>query len=180
MWNDTARETLRKYYEREDTLSLGVCNGCQLMIELNLLFGGAQAPRHVKMEHNVSHKFESQFVNITIPRNNSVMFGSLSGVRTGIWVAHGEGRFTFDAPLSSFNIVGRYSYSAYPANPNGSTGAVAAIASADGRHLAMMPHLERAIFPWQCAYYPYARRNDEVTVWIDAFVNARKWIEQHI
>ena len=180
MWNDTARETLRKYYEREDTLSLGVCNGCQLMIELNLLFGGVQAPRHVKMEHNVSHKFESQFVNITIPRNNSVMFGPLSGVRTGIWVAHGEGRFTFDAPLSSFNIVGRYSYSAYPANPNGSTGAVAAIASADGRHLAMMPHLERAIFPWQCAYYPYARRNDEVTVWIDAFVNARKWIEQHI
>ncbi len=180
MWNETARETLRRYYDRPDTLSLGVCNGCQLMIELNLLFGGPDAPRPVKMNHNVSHKFESQFVNMTVPRNNSVMFGSLSGVRTGIWVAHGEGRFSFNAPLSQFNIVGKYSYNEYPANPNGSTGAVAALASADGRHLAMMPHLERAIFPWQCAYYPYSRRNEEVTVWIDAFVNARKWIEKHI
>lgn len=178
-WNDTARETLRRYYAREDTLSLGVCNGCQLMIELNLLFGGGDdAP--VRMCHNVSHKFESEFVGITIPKNNSVMFGSLSGVRTGIWVAHGEGRFAFSKPLKDFNVVGRYSYSQYPGNPNGSTGAVAALASADGRHLAMMPHLERAIFPWQCAYYPYARRNDVVTVWIEAFVNARKWVEQHV
>ena len=178
-WNDTARETLRRYYAREDTLSLGVCNGCQLMIELNLLFGGGDdAP--VRMCHNVSHKFESEFVGITIPKNNSVMFGSLSGVRTGIWVAHGEGRFAFSKPLKDFNVVGRYSYSQYPGNPNGSTGAVAALASADGRHLAMMPHLERAIFPWQCAYYPYARRNDEVTVWIEAFVNARKWVEEHV
>ena len=178
-WNETARETLRRYYAREDTLSLGVCNGCQLMIELNLLFGGGDdAP--VRMCHNVSHKFESEFVGITIPKNNSVMFGSLSGVRTGIWVAHGEGRFAFSKPLKDFNVVGRYSYSQYPGNPNGSTGAVAALASADGRHLAMMPHLERAIFPWQCAYYPYARRNDEVTVWIEAFVNARKWVEEHV
>ena len=178
-WNETARETLRRYYAREDTLSLGVCNGCQLMIELNLLFGGGDdAP--VRMCHNVSHKFESEFVGITIPKNNSVMFGSLSGVRTGIWVAHGEGRFAFSKPLADFNVVGRYSYSQYPGNPNGSTGAVAALASADGRHLALMPHLERAIFPWQCAYYPYARRNDEVTVWIEAFVNARKWVEEHV
>lgn len=177
-WNETARETLRRFYAREDTLSLGVCNGCQLMIELNLLFGGGDdAP--VEMCHNVSHKFESEFVNVTIPQNNSVMFGSLSGVRTGIWVAHGEGRFSFKKPLKDMNIVGRYSYTQYPGNPNGSTGAVAALASADGRHLAMMPHLERAIFPWQCAYYPYARRNDEVTIWIEAFVNARKWVEAH-
>ncbi|MDE6278147.1 MAG: phosphoribosylformylglycinamidine synthase [Muribaculaceae bacterium] len=177
-WNETARETLRRYYAREDTLSLGVCNGCQLMIELNLLFGGGEdAP--VAMEHNVSHKFESAFVNMTIPQNTSVMFGSLSGVRTGIWVAHGEGRFSFKKPLKDMNVVGRYSYHKYPGNPNGSTGDVAALASADGRHLAMMPHLERAIFPWQCAYYPNARRNDDVTVWIEAFVNARKWVEGH-
>ena len=177
-WNETARETLRRFYAREDTLSLGVCNGCQLMIELNLLFGGGDdAP--VEMLHNTSHKFESEFVNMTIPQNNSVMFGSLSGVRTGIWVAHGEGRFAFKKPLKEMNVVGRYSYTRYPGNPNGSTGAVAALASADGRHLAMMPHLERAIFPWQCAYYPRSRRNDEVTIWIEAFVNARKWVEAH-
>ena len=178
-WNETARETLRRYYAREDTLSLGVCNGCQLMIELNLLFGGGDdAP--VRMCHNVSHKFESEFVGITIPKNNSVMFGSLSGVRTGIWVAHGEGRFAFSKPLADFNVVGRYSYSGYPANPNGSADDIAGMASADGRHVAIMPHPERAIFPWQCAYYPYARRNDEVTVWIEAFVNARKWVEEHV
>ncbi len=177
LWNDTAAATLRRYYDREDTLSLGVCNGCQLMIELNLLFGiGGERP--VEMAHNRSHKFESQFVNMTIPENNSVMFGPLSGVRAGIWVAHGEGRFVFRKAMSEFNIVGRYSYKDYPANPNGSTGAVAALASADGRHLAMMPHLERAIFPWQWAYCPSAHRNDEVTVWLDAFVNARRWIEE--
>ncbi len=147
------------------------------MIELNLLFGiGGERP--VEMAHNRSHKFESQFVNMTIPENNSVMFGPLSGVRAGIWVAHGEGRFVFRKAMSEFNIVGRYSYKDYPANPNGSTGAVAALASADGRHLAMMPHLERAIFPWQWAYCPSAHRNDEVTVWLDAFVNARRWIEE--
>lgn len=175
-WNDTARATLERYYSRPDTLSLGVCNGCQLMIELNLL--GLPDDKRPKMLHNVSHKFESEFVNVTIPANTSVMFGSLAGVRTGIWVAHGEGRFSFPGSASDLNVAMRYSYKAYPGNPNGSKGAVAGIASADGRHVAMMPHLERAIYPWQCAYYPRARRNDQVTVWIDAFINARRWIEQ--
>ncbi len=177
LWNDNARKTLRRFYERTDTLSLGICNGCQLMIELNLI-----NPNHTKptrMGHNDSHKFESQFVGVTIPKNNSVMFGPLSGIKTGIWVAHGEGKFNLPMPLDQYNIVARYSYNAYPGNPNGSRAAVAGICSDDGRHLAMMPHLERAIFPWQCAYYPEAHRNDAVTPWIDAFVNARKWIEEN-
>ncbi|MDE6322268.1 MAG: phosphoribosylformylglycinamidine synthase, partial [Muribaculaceae bacterium] len=176
-WNDTARETLKRYFERPDTLSLGICNGCQLMIELGLI--NPEHKRPTKMLHNISHKFESQFLGLTIPKNNSVMLGSLAGYRLGIWVAHGEGRFHLPEPLSSYNIVAKYSYSQYPGNPNGSRGAVAGICSADGRHLAMMPHLERAIFPWQCAYYPYSRRNDDVTPWLDAFVNARKWVERH-
>ena len=83
-------------------------------------------------------------------------------------------------PLDSYNIVAKYSYSAYPANPNGSRAAVAGICSDDGRHLAMMPHLERAIFPWQCGYWPASRAKDEVTPWIDAFINARKWVEEHV
>ena len=174
-WNETARKTLEAYYKRPDTLSLGVCNGCQLMIELNLL--GLPDSIRPKMLHNVSHKFESEFVNVTVPANDTVMFGSLSGVRTGIWVAHGEGRFAFSGKTSELNVIAKYSYSAYPGNPNGSKGAVAGIASADGRHVAMMPHLERAIYPWQCAFYPRSRRNDQVTVWIDAFVNARRWVE---
>ena len=176
-WNDTARKTLEKYYSRPDTLSLGVCNGCQLMVELNLL--GLPENMRPKMLHNVSHKFESEFVTVSVPQNDTVMFGSLSGVRTGIWVAHGEGRFAFPGKTSDMNVIAKYSYSSYPGNPNGSKGSVAGIASADGRHVAMMPHLERAIYPWQCAYYPRSRRNDEVTIWIDAFVNARRWVEQH-
>ncbi len=178
LWNDTARETIERFYKRDDTLSLGICNGCQLMIELNLL--GIDHNRLPRMEHNMSHKFESQYLGVTIPENDSVMFGSLSGMKMGIWVAHGEGRFMLPQSLDSYNVVARYSYKTYPGNPNGSRGAVAALASSNGRHVAMMPHLERAIFPWQCAYYPATRRRDEVTPWIDAFVNARKWVEQHM
>lgn len=175
LWNDKAKETLKRYFERKDTLSLGICNGCQLMIELNLI-----NPEHAKptrMEHNRSHKFESQFLGLTIPQNNSVMLGSLSGSKLGIWVAHGEGKFNLPESMSKYNVVAKYSYSAYPGNPNGSKASVAGLASADGRHLAMMPHLERAIFPWQCGFYPASRANDEVTPWIQAFINARKWVE---
>ena len=177
LWNDKAKQALKKFYSRKDTLSLGICNGCQLMIELNLI--NPDHAKRTRMEHNTSHKFESQYLGVTIPENNSVMFGSLAGMKTGIWVAHGEGRFNLPMPLSEYNIVAKYSYAAYPGNPNGSKASVAGICSADGRHLAMMPHLERAIFPWQCAYYPASRRSDEVTPWIDAFINARRWIEQH-
>ncbi|MDE5721059.1 MAG: phosphoribosylformylglycinamidine synthase [Paramuribaculum sp.] len=177
LWNDNARTALERFYKRTDTLSLGICNGCQLMVELNLI--NPEPPKRARMEHNDSHKFESQFLGVTVPENNSVMFGPLSGMKTGIWVAHGEGKFVLPMPLENYNVVARYSYASYPGNPNGSRGAVAGICSADGRHLAMMPHLERAIFPWQCGYYPASRRSDEVTPWIDAFVNARKWIENH-
>ena len=176
LWNETAKRALDNFYKRDDTLSLGICNGCQLMIELNLI-----NPEHrqcATMEHNDSHKFESQFVGLTIPENNSVMFKSLSGSKLGIWVAHGEGKFNLPEGVESYNVVAKYGYASYPANPNGSPKAVAGIASADGRHLAMMPHLERAIFPWQCGFYPENRRNDEITPWVEAFVNARKWIEE--
>ncbi len=176
LWNKKAKQALDNFFKRDDTLSLGVCNGCQLMMELNLIC--PEHPKKATMEHNISHKFESQFVGVTIPENNSVMFSSLAGMKTGIWIAHGEGRFNLPMPLKDYNVALKYSYAAYPANPNGSRGAVAGLCSADGRHLAMMPHLERAIFPWQCAYYPRSRRNNDVTPWIDAFVNARQWIEQ--
>lgn len=176
VWNDNAKKALENFYARPNTLSLGICNGCQLMIELGLL-----TPNHdqkPKMLHNDSRRFESNFVGLTIPQNNSVMFGSLSGSKLGVWVAHGEGKFSFPRPISEYNVIANYTYDAYPANPNGSPVAVAGIASADGRHLAMMPHLERAIFPWQCAHYPQERTaSDQITPWIEAFVNARKWVE---
>jgi phosphoribosylformylglycinamidine synthase len=176
LWNERAKASLEAFFKRDDTLSLGICNGCQLMIELNLI--NPEHEHKTKMEHNISHKFESQFLGLTIPENNSVMLGSLSGTKLGVWVAHGEGKFNLPEKADKYNIVARYNYASYPGNPNGSRGAVAALASQDGRHLAMMPHPERAIFPWQCGYYPATRRFDDVTPWIDAFVNARKWIEQ--
>ncbi|MBR5655707.1 MAG: phosphoribosylformylglycinamidine synthase [Prevotella sp.] len=172
LYNPKAKEALDRFYAREDTLSLGICNGCQLMVELGLC-----GTSNAKMLHNVSHKFESEFITLRIPQNNSVMFSSLSGNKLGIWVAHGEGRFSLPEGEEHYNVIAKYNYSGYPGNPNGSDFDVAGICSQDGRHLAMMPHLERAIFPWQNAWYPAAHRNDEVTPWIEAFVNARKWIE---
>ncbi len=177
LFNPKAKEALDKFYAREDTLSLGICNGCQLMVELNLI--NPEHQKRAKMLHNDSRKFESAFLGLDIPQNESVMFGSLSGSSLGIWVAHGEGKFSLPEGEDKYNVVAKYHYTEYPGNPNGSDYAVAGICSNDGRHLAMMPHLERAIFPWQNAWYPADRLKDDVTPWIEAFVNARKWIEEH-
>ena len=183
LFNPKAKEALAKFYARKDTLSLGICNGCQLMVELGLIENGElrmdnyDTPKRMRMLHNDSHKFESEFISLSIPQNDSVMFGSLSGSKLGLWVAHGEGKFSLPEAESAYNIIAKYNYAGYPANPNGSDYNVAGVCSADGRHLCMMPHLERAFFPWQNAWYPANRHNDEVTPWIEAFVNARKWIE---
>ena len=177
LFNPKAKEALDKFYARKDTLSLGICNGCQLMVELNLI--NPEHKHRAHLTHNVSQKFESAFLGLSIPQNESVMLGSLSGDKLGIWVAHGEGRFYLPESEDHYNVVAKYNYAEYPGNPNGSDYNVAGICSADGRHLAMMPHPERAIFPWQNAYYPADRRGDDVTPWIEAFVNARKWIEEH-
>ncbi len=176
-YSEKAKETLNRFYARPDTLSLGVCNGCQLMMELNLL--SPDRKDIGKMVHNDSHKFESCYVSLNIPKNDSVMFGSLSGNKIGIWVAHAEGKFSLKGKEEDYNIIAKYNYSLYPGNPNGSDFDVAGLASADGRHIAIMPHLERAFFPWQCGDYPANRKNDEITPWIEAFVNARKWVQKH-
>lgn len=178
LYNPKAKEALDRFYDRKDTLSLGICNGCQLMVELNLI--NPEHQQRTRMLHNDSHKFESAFLGLTIPENNSVMLGSLSGSKLGIWVAHGEGKFSLPEGEENYHIIAKYSYDTYPGNPNGSDYSVAGICSKDGRHLAMMPHLERSIFPWQNAYYPHRRHMDEVTPWIEAFVNAREWVEKQV
>ncbi len=170
-YNETARKAIDNFMARPNTLSLGVCNGCQLLVELGYV-GNTSA----KMLHNESHKFESGFVSVDIPETNAVMLKTMVGQQLGIWIAHGEGKFSLSADDSK-NLAMKYSYEAYPANPNGSDFAAAGICSPDGRHLAMMPHLERAVFPWQWAHYP--NRNDEVSPWIEAFVNARNWIVEN-
>lgn len=178
LYNPKAKEALDRFYARKDTLSLGICNGCQLMVELNLI--NPEHQQRTRMLHNDSHKFESAFLGLTIPENNSVMLGSLSGSKLGIWVAHGEGKFSLPEGEENYHIIAKYSYDTYPGNPNGSDYGVAGICSKDGRHLAMMPHLERSIFPWQNAYYPHKRHMDEVTPWIEAFVNAREWVKNRL
>lgn len=174
LFNTTAKETLDRFYSRHDTLSLGVCNGCQLMIELGLINPAhAQKP---KMQHNTSGKFESIFLNVDILENQSIMLGSMSGKRLGIWVSHGEGRFKMPLPENHYHIPAKYSYKEYPGNPNGCDYNTAALASDDGRHLAIMPHLERSLYPWNWAFYPTSRLADEISPWIEAFVNARNWV----
>ncbi len=174
-YNDNARIALEKFYARTDTLSLGVCNGCQVMIELGLV--NPEHTEKTKMLHNASGKFESSFLTVDIQENNSVMLKSLSGSKLGIWVAHGEGQFSFPYAEDQYNIAAKYSYSAYPGNPNGSMYDAACLYSNDGRHLVMMPHLERSLLPWQWPLYPDARQADQLSPWIEAFVNAREWMK---
>ena len=177
LYNPKAKAALDRFYARPDTLSLGVCNGCQLMMELGLVY--PEMENHPVMHHNASGRFESAFVNVDIPRNNSVMLGSLEGTRLGVWLAHGEGRFVLDG-VPDVRLAATFSYDAYPGNPNGSDAAAAALCSRDGRHLAMMPHLERSLFPWNWAHYPgVLRRTHEATPWVEAFVNAFRWVKNH-
>ena len=176
LYNEKAKQALDKFFKRDDTLSLGVCNGCQLMVELGLIYPGEK--HHPVMSWNDSHKYEVGFVTLDILENRSVMLKSLAGSRLGIWVAHGEGKFNFPGEESGYQIPAKFSYHNYPGNPNGSGFDAACIASEDGRHLAIMPHLEDSIFPWQWPHYPGDRKNDEVTPWIEAFVNAFEWVKR--
>ncbi|MGQ7868868.1 phosphoribosylformylglycinamidine synthase [Sunxiuqinia sp. sy24] len=176
-YNEKARVALENFYKREDTLSLGVCNGCQLMVELGLLY-----PEHDKMPkmlHNESHKFESAFVNVEVAENDSVMLNTMGGMKLGVWIAHGEGKFSLPYAEDQYHIPYKYSNDFYPGNPNGSDYNTASICSKDGRHLAMMPHMERAFKPWHWPYYPADRKKDDVAPWVEAFVNAREWIKKH-
>ena len=168
-YNEKAKSALEKFFSREDTLSVGICNGCQLFIELGLIAPSA------KMLHNDSGKYECNFTSVVIEPNNSVMLSSLEGTTLGVWIAHGEGKFHLPLAENQYNIVGKYAYSNYPANPNGSDYNVAMLCDETGRHLVTMPHIERSIFPWAWGYYP--EREDKISPWIEAFVNARKWIE---
>lgn len=174
LYNPLAKKALEKFFKREDTLSLGVCNGCQLFIELGLL--NTEDAVKPKMLHNKTGKFESVFSTVTIQENNSVMLSTLAGTTLGIWSAHGEGRFSLPEQETHYNIVAKYTYDQLPASPNGSDYNTAMMTDKTGRHLVMMPHLERSIFPWNWAYYPENRKSDEISPWIIALENAKNWL----
>tara|TARA_R110002020_G_scaffold8674_3_gene35110 strand:+ start:2121 stop:5765 length:3645 start_codon:yes stop_codon:yes gene_type:complete len=176
LYNDKANKALKDFFNREDTLSLGVCNGCQLFIELGLI--NPEDVQKPSMLHNESGKFECTFTSVTIQKNNSIMLSNFEGSTLGIWAAHGEGKFSFPNQESHYNIVGKYGYEGYPANPNGSHFNAAMLTDKSGRHLVMMPHLERSTFSWNWAHYPNTRK-DEVSPWLDAFINAKNWVEKN-
>lgn len=176
IYNPKAKEALERFYSREDTLSLGVCNGCQLMMELGVVYP-EMGENHPKMHHNASGKFESSFVNVDVLENSTVMFSSLSGGRLGIWLAHGEGRFELPGKPEDYNIPVKYTYAEFPGTPSGSDFSTAAVASRDGRHLAIMPHLERSLFPWNWAHNEEIKEH-EISIWIEPFVNAREWVSR--
>ena len=176
MYNEKANNALKKFFDRKDTLSVGICNGCQLFMELEVI--NPEHKVHGKMLHNESHKHECSFTSVTIQKNNSVMLSTLEGSTLGVWISNGEGKFNLPMEEKDYNIVAKYGYDSYPSNPNGSDYNTAMMSSKDGRHLVMMPHIERSIFQWNWANYP-ANRNDEVSPWAEAFVNARKWIEEN-
>lgn len=175
MYNEKAKTALENFFKREDTLSVGICNGCQLFMELEVI--NPEHEIHGKMHHNDSGKHESGFTSVKVQKNNSVMLSTLEGTTLGVWISHGEGKFKLPYSEDKYNIVAKYAYEGYPANPNGSDFNTAMLCDATGRHLVTMPHIERSIFQWNWANYPNGRK-DEVSPWLEAFVNARKWIEE--
>ena len=175
LYNEKAKTALDNFFKRDDTLSVGICNGCQLFMELEVI--NPEHEVHGKMLHNESNKHESIFTSVTVQENNSVMLSSLAGTTLGVWVSHGEGKFNLPMGEENYNIVSKYAYEGYPANPNGSHFDVAMLCDKTGRHLVMMPHIERSTFQWNWAHYP-KNRNDEVSPWHEAFVNARKWMDK--
>jgi phosphoribosylformylglycinamidine synthase len=173
-YNEKANIALKNFFKREDTLSVGICNGCQLFMELEVI--NPEHKVHGKMLHNDSHKHESIFTSVKVQENNSVMLKTLAGTTLGVWVSHGEGKFQLPEAENQYNIVAKYAYENYPANPNGSDFNTAMMCDTTGRHLVMMPHIERSTFPWNWAHYPTDQK-DEVSPWLEAFVNARLWLE---
>ena len=174
MYNEKANTALKNFFARPDTMSVGICNGCQLFMELELI--NPEHEVHGKMHHNTSQKHESNFVSVKVQQNNSIMLSTLAGTTLGVWISHGEGKFNLPNSEDQYNIVAKYAYDAYPANPNGSDYNTAMMCDKTGRHLVTMPHIERSVFPWNWANYP-AGRKDEVSPWVEAFVYARKWCD---
>ncbi len=174
LYNEKAKTSLENFFKRDDVLSVGICNGCQLFMELNLI--NPEHAQRSQMAHNDSHKHESAFTSVKIQQNNSVMLSGLAGTTLGVWISHGEGKFILPQAESDYHIVAKYGHAGYPANPNGSDYNTAMLCSPDGRHLVMMPHIERSIFQWNWACYPGGRR-DGVSPWLAGFVAARLWVE---
>ena len=175
LYNEKAKKSLKNFYSKNDNLSLGVCNGCQLFMELGLIT--VDSKNKTFMDYNDSGKFECVFTSVKIEENNSIMFKNFQNTNLGIWSAHGEGKFVLPGKETDYNIIGKYAKNSFPSNPNGSDFNTAILANKDGRHIAMMPHLERSIFPWNWGFYPDKKNAHNISPWIQAFKNAYEWLK---
>ena len=170
--NHSVKDAIEGFMNRNDTFSLGVCNGCQLVSQFNIFDG-------VKLEENDSGRFESRFSNVRIKQTSSIMLKDMEDMELGIWVAHKEGKFTatgdYKTAIEYISPDGNTA-TEYPCNPNGSVGSTAAICNSDGRHLIMMPHPERCFLTWQVPYCP-DNYNERFYPWMKMFLNAYDWLE---
>jgi len=195
-FNERLRKMFDDFYHRTDTFTLGVCNGCQLFALLGWIpWSGIPDHLQPRFVQNLSRRFESRWVTVKILESPAMMFKGMAHSILGIWVAHGEGRLYFPDPglmdevfqkrLVSLVYVddegrmdGKASQS-YPFNPNGSPYGITGLCSPDGRHLAMMPHPERAFLKWQWAWIPRDLDNQlKASPWLQMFQNARQWCEK--
>jgi phosphoribosylformylglycinamidine synthase len=196
-FNDRLREMFDDFYNRPDTFTLGVCNGCQLFALLGWVpWLGIPDPKQPRFVRNVSGRFESRWVTVQISESPAIMLKGMADSVLGIWVAHGEGKLQFPDPTLMEEVIskrlvpvvfvddegrvdGKISKS-YPFNPNGSPFGIAGLCTPDGRHLAMMPHPERAFLKWQWAWMPKGLNDSlKASPWIRMFQNARSWCEKH-
>ncbi|XP_025157374.1 phosphoribosylformylglycinamidine synthase isoform X2 [Harpegnathos saltator] len=190
IFHPSLRDQLRHFITRENTFSLGVCNGCQLMSLLGWVGNEFAEERAIYLDHNLSERFECRWSTVKIESSPAIMLKAMEGSVLGIWIAHGEGRFTFRnkkilkslernncLPLRYTDDCG-HPTTCYPMNPNGSINGIAAVCSKDGRHLAMMPHPERCTRMWQWPWKP-SEWNFEVSPWQRLFDNAFTWCQEH-
>jgi phosphoribosylformylglycinamidine synthase len=197
-WGGTIRhnpelwQQFEAFLERDDTFTLGVCNGCQLLALLGWVpWRGLDQTRQPRFIRNRSGRFESRFATVAVHESPAVMLRGMAGSTLGIWTAHGEGRAFFPeaelidrveaeglAPIRYADDAGQVTET-YPHNPNGSPRGIAALCSPDGRHLVMMPHPERTTNLWNWGWIPPEWRRDlEVSPWLKMFQNAREWCDQ--
>jgi len=195
-FNDKLRVMFENFFSRPDTLSLGVCNGCQFVALTGLLFPDLEAKKQPRFIKNDSGRFESHFLGVQIMKSPAVMLKGMEGSTLGVWSAHGEGKVHFPninildsglniienglAPIRYVTDKGHVAGNKqYPFNPNGSLGGIAGLCSSDGRHLIMMPHPERTFLPWQWAYWPKEWSDITTSPWLKMFQNAREWCAEH-
>ncbi len=188
LFNKRLKEMFTAFYQREDVFSLGICNGCQLFSLLGWVpWPGMSADRQPRFVRNVSGRFESRWSTVKVQKSKAVLLKGMENLVFGIHVDHGEGRLIFPddtimkkvidegmSPLVYVDDQGRTTQE-YPFNPNGSMHGLAGMCSKDGRHLAMMPHPERAFLAWQAHYLPQDMSDMEVTPWMQMFQNAYSW-----